>query len=149
MAHSVFIRQSAWEQLGCAHTHRAWPLATVPQATPGVFSFYHHGKARPIGKDAAQRIAVNIAKLPALFGSRKRRENGESRADHFCSRSMANCCTTGHALAPTTSASWGIAHRTLIASAKKVRFSLIIMPSRVVPLADLPSSRDNHRSAPA
>src|SRR5215472_15368333 len=97
MAHNVFIRQSAREQLGCAHTHRAWPLATVPQATPGVFSFYHHGKARPIAKDAARRIAVNIAKLPALFGSRKRRENGESRADHFCSRSMANCCATGDA----------------------------------------------------
>ncbi len=51
--------QSAWQQLGSAHTHRARPLATVPQATPGALSFYPPGKAPP--------IAVNIAKLPELL----------------------------------------------------------------------------------
>jgi hypothetical protein len=60
MAQSIFISQSAWEQLGSAHTHRAWLLATAPKATPGAFSFYPHGKAPP--------IAVNIAKLPELPG---------------------------------------------------------------------------------
>jgi hypothetical protein len=59
MAHSILISQSAWEgQFGSVLTHRAWPLAIVPQATPAAFSFYPHGKTRP--------IAVNIAKLPEL-----------------------------------------------------------------------------------
>ena len=53
MAHSS---QSARERFGSGRMHRAWPLATVPQATPGAFSFYPHDKARP--------IAVSIAKLP-------------------------------------------------------------------------------------
>src|SRR3974377_457345 len=43
-----------------AHTRRAWPLATVPQATP--FSFYPHGKAR--------LITANIAKPPELLRTR-------------------------------------------------------------------------------
>src|SRR5262249_5791488 len=34
-----------------AHTHRVWLLATVPQVTSGAFSFYPHGKARPIVAD--------------------------------------------------------------------------------------------------
>jgi hypothetical protein len=55
MAHSILISQSAWQQLGTVLTHRAWPLATVPQATPVAFSLYPHGKAR--------RIAVNIAEV--------------------------------------------------------------------------------------
>ena len=55
MAHSILIKQSAWKQFGTVLTHRAWPLATVPQATPVAFSHYPHGKAR--------RIAANIAKF--------------------------------------------------------------------------------------
>jgi hypothetical protein len=55
MPHSILIGQSAWKQLGTVLTHRAWPLATVPQATPAAYSFYPQGKA--------QRIAANIAKF--------------------------------------------------------------------------------------
>jgi hypothetical protein len=55
MAHRILTRQSAWQQFGTVLTHRAWPLATVPQATPVAFSLYPHGKTR--------RIAANIAKF--------------------------------------------------------------------------------------
>src|SRR5262249_10451586 len=48
MAHSIFLSQSAWE-LRSAHTHRVWPLATVPKATPVDLSFHPRGEARPAG----------------------------------------------------------------------------------------------------
>ena len=59
MAQSIFSSQSAWEQLGSAHTP-SLALGNSPKATPGAFSFYPRGKALP--------IAVNIAKLPELPG---------------------------------------------------------------------------------
>jgi hypothetical protein len=46
-----------------AHTPSV-ALGNSPQATPGAFSFYPHGNARP--------IAVNIAKLPKLRKNRPR-----------------------------------------------------------------------------
>jgi rare lipoprotein A len=49
------FNQTKRMETGTVLTHRAWPLATVPQATPAAYSFYPHGKA--------QRIAANIAKF--------------------------------------------------------------------------------------